>query len=644
MLWGLAGLALPVLAHMVHRHTSKRLDFPSLRFIRITEIPRKGRNIPTDLLLLLLRLLLLASIVVCLAGPRYTDPSVAVAEPGTETVVFIDNSASMTGWDAPSEVRKTLDKLLNEIPGPLGVVTFTDNLPVSPQGRDFLQSYDATKSPLTHKDPQVALAKAVSLFTPGSTRRQLLVISDFQTSQWQLATAQLGSHGIEARLHPVAGDREGNLSVQNVRTSPAGTDKIRVWAQVANFTGKRLEVPVTLHTGEDSTDQTLTLDADQSGQVQFLLPRDEYLRGRITLGQDRYAQDNTFHFWMMAPPAAKVEFLLTPDKDRVGEEESFFLRTAILSSTRNEWQRYVVTHHTLGKEKEDATVEAVFIPGMDSHITTEQLEAARLHAFNGGKLVVTPGNSPAEMVTRLRDEQILSADYRGMQESTARGLEPFRVKGITESGPLAKTFGAQAAKDLYLAQVHKYLAIRPKGEGAETLLEMEDGTPLLLRSPIGAGNLFLFTTRFHSTWSDLPLRNSFLPVIREILSGYGEQQSRQWPALAIGGELLSEGSGPAPFQATEAGLFQWEDQLVAVNTAREESNPGVMSAPAVLQNLGASGAVQKRLGTSTVGQTAGLPDGDGVPLAKWFALAAILFLLAECFWTRPTGLPSEASP
>ena len=84
MLWGLAGLALPILAHMVHRHTSKRLDFPSLRFIRITEIPRKGRNIPTDLLLLLLRLLLLAALILFLAGPRIVDPNQTPIDQGTQ--------------------------------------------------------------------------------------------------------------------------------------------------------------------------------------------------------------------------------------------------------------------------------------------------------------------------------------------------------------------------------------------------------------------------------------------------------------------------------------------------------------------------------------------------------------------------------
>ncbi|MEK9985259.1 MAG: BatA domain-containing protein, partial [Opitutae bacterium] len=67
LLWGLVGLSLPILAHMVHRHTTRRLNFPSLRFIRISQIPRKGRNWPTDILLLLMRLLLAACAILCLA-------------------------------------------------------------------------------------------------------------------------------------------------------------------------------------------------------------------------------------------------------------------------------------------------------------------------------------------------------------------------------------------------------------------------------------------------------------------------------------------------------------------------------------------------------------------------------------------------
>ena len=637
MLWGLAGLALPILAHMVHRHTSKRLDFPSLRFIRITEIPRKGRNIPTDLLLLLLRLLLLAALILFLAGPRIVDPNQTPIDQGTQTVVFVDNSASMTGWGAPTQIKETLAQVLKENPGPIGVVTLTERHPVSLEGRTFLEEYDPEMSPLSRGDPQNTITSAISLFSPEALQRKLLILSDFQSSQWQLATAQLGNYGIHTTLYPIAPERDGNLSIQNVRTSPAADDQIRVWAQIANHSSKKLQVPVSLHTGEESTQQNLTLDVDQSGQVQFLLPRDEYLRGKITIGDDSYQADNTWHFWLMAPPAAKIEFMLTPDKEPIGKEESFFLRTAVLSSTKNEWQSYNITHNTL-KPGDDPNPElqAVFIPGLDSHISPEFLEVAREHVVNGGKLVITPGNSTAEMISRLREQDLLNANYRGTQESYASGLDPFRIKRVVSGSPLAEVFNSQAAKDLYLAQVHKYISIRPRDQATNTLLEMEDGSPLLIHSPLGKGNLFLFTTRFHSSWSDLPLRNSFLPIIREILAGYGEQTTRQWPNIAIGQQLSTDKSETEAFLGEEAGLYQWEDQLISVNTAREESAPEVLTMDTVRQNLGASNSIQKRVQSINVSSPEETEQDHS--LIKWIALFAIALLLIECFWIRPKSV------
>jgi hypothetical protein len=633
MLWGLGSLALPILAHMVHRHTSKRLAFPSLRYIRITEIPRKGKNIPTDLLLLLLRLLLLAGLVLFLAGPKFVDPDQPVVDSGSQTIFLIDNSASMTGWNAQEGVKQALGNVLENTPGPVGFVTFTDKFGVSEETRKALETYDPASSSLTRGDPQQAINTAISLFSPEAQKRRLVILSDFQSSQWQLVTAQLGSLGVEAEFHPVAPERDGNLTIQNVRTSPAGNDQIRIWAQITNHSSEKLDIPVSLHTGEETTEQRLTLGADQSGQVQFLVPRDEYLRGSITIGKDSYAADNTWHFWLMAPPASKIEFLMTPDKDPVGQEESFFLRTAILSSTQNEWQSYNITHHTLKVDKPDPEIETVVIPGLDSHVSPEVLEAARLHVQNGGKLIITPGHSPAEMITRLREQDLLSADYRGTKESTAKGVEPFRIQGVHQDTPLANIFQNQAAKDLYLAQIHKYVSVKPRSEESTVLLDMEDGSPLLIQTPIGAGNLFLFTTRFHSTWSDLPLRNCFLPIIRELLSGYGEQITRQWPNLSIGQIMTKEEEGIEPFEAKEAGLFRWEDQLISVNTAREESTPAVLSLETVRQNLGASDKIQKRIVPTSNQQN--IEQNAPNPYLQGILLFALGLLLIESLWVRP---------
>ena len=57
-LWTALSIGLPILAHMAYRRVSEKFYFPSLRFIRPSQIPRTGKRTPSDIPLLLLRILL----------------------------------------------------------------------------------------------------------------------------------------------------------------------------------------------------------------------------------------------------------------------------------------------------------------------------------------------------------------------------------------------------------------------------------------------------------------------------------------------------------------------------------------------------------------------------------------------------------
>jgi hypothetical protein len=67
--WGLAALAIPVAIHLLARHKSRRLPFPSLRFLQTTRLAALRRRVISDWPLLMVRSLLLAVIVAALAAP-----------------------------------------------------------------------------------------------------------------------------------------------------------------------------------------------------------------------------------------------------------------------------------------------------------------------------------------------------------------------------------------------------------------------------------------------------------------------------------------------------------------------------------------------------------------------------------------------
>lgn len=67
--WGLAALAIPVLIHLLARHQSRRVPFPSLRFLRTTRRAALSRRVISDWPLLIIRLLIIAAGVGALAAP-----------------------------------------------------------------------------------------------------------------------------------------------------------------------------------------------------------------------------------------------------------------------------------------------------------------------------------------------------------------------------------------------------------------------------------------------------------------------------------------------------------------------------------------------------------------------------------------------
>ena len=114
-LLGLAGLAVPVIIHLIQRERKNVVQFPSLMFLQ--RIPyqsvqrRRIRNWP----LLLLRLAALALIVAAFARPFLRRPALAAAAAGgaREVVVLIDRSYSMGYGDrwarATAAARDAID-------------------------------------------------------------------------------------------------------------------------------------------------------------------------------------------------------------------------------------------------------------------------------------------------------------------------------------------------------------------------------------------------------------------------------------------------------------------------------------------------------------------------------------------------------
>src|SRR5438874_12965038 len=96
MLLGLAGMAIPIIVHLLNRRRYNVVDWGAMQFLQISETTRR-RIMVEELLLMLLRMGLIAVLVLALATPFLEGPALArIAGGGDRDVVLIfDGSYSM---------------------------------------------------------------------------------------------------------------------------------------------------------------------------------------------------------------------------------------------------------------------------------------------------------------------------------------------------------------------------------------------------------------------------------------------------------------------------------------------------------------------------------------------------------------------
>src|SRR6187399_1757528 len=129
---GLAGLALPLVLHLIRRTPRGRREFSSLMFL-LPSPPRLTRRSRLDqILLLLLRLAALALLAFAFARPFLRESATLALEdlPARRVAILVDASASMRRGDLWQQALAQVEKELSDL-GPhdeIALYTFADRL------------------------------------------------------------------------------------------------------------------------------------------------------------------------------------------------------------------------------------------------------------------------------------------------------------------------------------------------------------------------------------------------------------------------------------------------------------------------------------------------------------------------------------
>ena len=247
-LWALPMAALPVVIHLLRTHQAKRVPFPSLRFVQPSRTAAVRMRLPSDVLLMLVRVAVVALGVGALAGPIVlSETRVAAWNSRTARAVVVDVSDSMRAADGSGVA-----------PEATAAEAAAAELSTATYGRRIESD---------HLDVGLARASAW-LATSPPARREIVVISDLQRRTFGGSRTLGIPEGTGLRFIPI-GRRSESATFEGSRL--LGASGIAPREQSIHATADATAVAMQSRAGAETTGLRLIAPAGAEQNVLRLL-------------------------------------------------------------------------------------------------------------------------------------------------------------------------------------------------------------------------------------------------------------------------------------------------------------------------------------------------------------------------------------
>ena len=549
-LLGLAGLAVPVIIHLIQRERRNVVQFPSLMFLQ--RIPyqsvqrRRIRNWP----LLLLRLAALALIVAAFARPFVRRPAVAAAAAGgaREVVVLIDRSYSMAYGDRWARATAAARNAIGQV-GPsdrASVVLFASGAQValrSTPDRSRLNAAVTTGKPgagATRYGPALKLAGSIASES-ALPRREVILISDFQRAGWQGAEGVRLPDRVVLTPVPIGEAETANVSVTPVslqRTTFSEQDRVTVTGGVTNHGSKalpNLEMRLEID-GRVVQTEHVAVEPNSSASVTFapFTPATRDTRGTVRIASDALVLDNAFNFTVSPKEPVRIIIAERPGATR---DASLYLSRAL---ALGEAPAFDITTKSIDAVSTEDLQRASVVILNDAPVA--QLTAERLGAFvarGGGLLIAFGPRATWPTVTGASGDILPALPGQPIDRTSGQSA---RLGALEYGSPIFEPFRAPRSGDFSGARFYSYRAVTP-AKDAQILARFDDGAAALIERRVGNGRVLVWTSTLDLQGNDLPLKSVFLPFIHRMVTTLASYSER--PSWLTVGDVL-EPARPAP--------------------------------------------------------------------------------------------------
>lgn len=595
LLLGIAGVASPIIIHLLAKKRVQRVVWAAMRFIRATVDRQQRRMTLEDLLLLLLRCLVVALLALALARPTIRQGGLGFLEGGDPALILLDVSGSMGTTDGAEtrfdKARRAAEQVIDSLPSgsSAGVWLVSDRVAdVVPEpthdlalARKAIREARRTDQSTTWEP---ALRRALeSLERQPGAHKHLYVITDAQASGWtgmseihQLLKS--AKPGVQARVIAVTEGEKQNLSLTGLRLTSAlapVNQPLRFEASVANFGPEEVRnasVSLAINGGEPLDEQTIEVlpvgGAPKSIALYATFRDPGFHTVTARLRADRCAFDDHRTFGLRVIDEINVLLVDGEPGGEPRESEVFYLRNALTPVPPELRAQYFVKTKTISAlELESIALrdyEAVVLANVVD-ISGPSLAALDQFVRGGGGLMVFPGSRlslPFYNEQLFRARSLLPAEFgaaRGElppEGSAERPKDFFTLQTKDYTHRITEPWRDPRSGTLGTAQFYRAFTLIPAKTGPVTgdasppaaILSFAHGAPAVMERTVGQGRVVQFASTADGSWNDLPIRPLFVPLMHRTL---GYLLSRQEERLNVRAGTPLHYALPADFTGKE---------------------------------------------------------------------------------------------
>jgi len=557
LLFGLAGVSIPVVIHLLHRQQARPVPWGAMQFLRSSPTRLRRKKTIEQWLLMALRMLAIAVMTVALARPRWAATAAApgaLADAPADVAVVLDHSLSTgrtsNGRTVFDRGVSLVEQIINRLkPGDTFSLVLAGHTPrplnllptrVSDQGAidQVRRQLSEQTQGMTDCSIPDAVASARRLIESGpNIAKQIIVISDHQRSNWHVKDYALwgAARGDPSRKFtampsvytlPIAPDADvANISVGALSIEPTIVGiahSVQIDTTVSNTESKPAG-PFSLHLIVDGR------ETDSKAVAQ--LPPKASTTGRFDLEHgfaqagshwlkvtadalDSLAADNQAVAVVNVLPRLPV-LIVDSQLSRAGDfKASRFLSAAMQPDPSSLIQPRVVSVSEAVTIPLDEFMAVILNDVSDLPQSLRDRLAESVRAGHGAWIILGPQTRQPQLYEALADGDLLRLDSPAISHAPQA---PLGVEITDPTNPMVTLIAADRRNALVGAAVRSWWRLRPLDADARVVMTNTAGDPLVIERPVGAnrGLIVLWTTSADGQWNNWNLMPNFVPLVNE---------------------------------------------------------------------------------------------------------------------------------